>query len=538
MNRKRFLSGIWPVVRRELREGARRRVNHRLRSWSGVFGALLLWVVASDNAGKRPAEIGAWLLVSMHILLLGLIFLVVPLMTADCIAREKRDGTLGLLFLTPLSAGGIVAGKVISVALRALTLWLAVLPMLVVPFLEGGINWLDASSATIIEFCAAVLCLAAGLLASSLTENRNTAVILSLVFAVVFLMSFAMLFTSCFMVMSGFPARAGVPVFDVQWLIMISGVIMSGMDGAGWYRMVLFVGTTRLWYAFCAVSPLLVSSIAWLIGRFATRRVERSWQDKAPTVKRQRLVQRYCTPLFQQRFRRKMQRSLDWNPIAWLQQYSWKARVTKWGLCLALIVIEQAIAFTGNVETFVTGQVVLLAVLGMVYIFVGVNSFIEEKRSGALELLLVTPVSVNTIIFGRTWGLWKQFGPSLLIVAAVVGLRFKFLWDLDPLFSFPGSVYRGMRSNSDQLLVFCNFLTLPIFATYAALRVKNLLAAAGLTVVGALLPVAFAKNAASWAQWRQDDVAYMATVAIGYAAFAALACFLLRHSLSRRIYSF
>ena len=93
----------------------------------------------------------------------------------------ETGGTLGLLFLTPLRAGGIVAGKALVGALRAFTLWLAVLPILIIPFIGGGITRLDALSALSLEFCATVLCLAAGLLASSLARERNTAFVLAYV---------------------------------------------------------------------------------------------------------------------------------------------------------------------------------------------------------------------------------------------------------------------------------------------------------------------------------------------------------------------
>ena len=108
---------FWPVVQRELREGARRPVNHRLRFWSVAAGTLLLWINVSTS--ERPAaQMGGWLFASLHTMLLGLILLIVPGLTADCIAREKREGTLGLLFLTPLSAVGIVAGKALAQGLR------------------------------------------------------------------------------------------------------------------------------------------------------------------------------------------------------------------------------------------------------------------------------------------------------------------------------------------------------------------------------------------------------------------------------------
>ena len=146
-----FIGGIWPVVQRELREGARRPVNHRLRFLSAVVVTVVLWVAFAEQ-DYEVEEMGGYLLGQLHAFILTLIFVIVPGLTADCIAREKRDGTLGLLFLTPLSAGGIVAGKALVGALRAFTLWLAVLPILIIPFTTGGITWFDALSALSLEF--------------------------------------------------------------------------------------------------------------------------------------------------------------------------------------------------------------------------------------------------------------------------------------------------------------------------------------------------------------------------------------------------
>jgi hypothetical protein len=296
--------------------------------------------------------------------------------------------------------------------------------------------------------------------------------------------------------------------------------------------------STRLadiWKGLCWTSPLVALLIFYGMARLAARRIERSWIDQPPTLRQVERFQRFCTPLFRRRFQHKMRRTLEWNPIAWLQQYSWKAGAAKWGLCLAVIVIERLVAFSvRDGSAFLTGQILLLAVLGSVYIFVGVNSFLEEKRSGALELLLVTPIPVNTIIFGRMWGLWKQFGPAALVVTAAVWFQMRTL-ETRGVLPYPTPI---LFTPFGRLVVLCNFLTLPVFATYAALRVKNLLAAAGLTLIGAMLPLAFARNAAIWAHCGPQDFACLLTIALGYGGFAALACFLLRHSLSRRIYSF
>ena len=156
---KKADANFLPVVQRELREGARRPFNYWLRVAGATAGALLLYVVHQSASGNQAAQ-GLQLFTSLHLLLLALILVMVPAMSADCIAREKREDTLGLLFLTPLTAMGIVAGKGLVQAFRAFTLWLAVLPVLIIPCLSGGVTGGDVGSALTLEFCLTLLCLA------------------------------------------------------------------------------------------------------------------------------------------------------------------------------------------------------------------------------------------------------------------------------------------------------------------------------------------------------------------------------------------
>lgn len=518
---------VWPVVQRDLREGARRPVNHRLRFWSAVVGTLLLWIVVSTS--ERPAaQMGSWLFASLHTMLLGLIFVIVPGLTADCIAREKREGTLGLLFLTPLSAIGIVAGKAMAQGLRAFTLWLAALPLLTIPFMTGGITWFDAFSALSLEFCAAVLCLAAGLLASSLARERNTAFVLAFLLAAFFLFLFSQIFLFVlFDGWRGFAFLRGGNWWDfIQGTLPLLFGLLDIRGVAGWSGLVVVSAVlAKLWTLLCWVSPPVTLLIFYGVVRFAAWRVERSWQDKIPSPRRESLLRRYCTPLFQRRFRRKMQRTLDWNPIAWLQQYSWKSRLGKWALCLAFLLVKCAASNVSKSYREAIPQMLLMIMAG-IYTFVGVGGFLEEKRSGALELILVTPLSVNKLIFGRVWGLWKQFLPAGLILA------FFFLcgeWNGD---DFGEAV-------AVAFILACALLSLPVFATYFALRVKNLILAAVLTWVALWVPFYLVLEAGKLFLERDGlGVGFVLATFFSYSAFALLACWLLRHSLSRRIYSF
>ena len=58
--------------------------------------------------------------------------------TADCLSQEKREGTLGLLFLTDLKGHDVVLGKLVATSVRGFYGLLAVFPVLAVPLLLGG----------------------------------------------------------------------------------------------------------------------------------------------------------------------------------------------------------------------------------------------------------------------------------------------------------------------------------------------------------------------------------------------------------------
>src|SRR5947208_12686555 len=121
---------VLPVIERELRACARQPFTYYLRA-VGMTALLLECLLFGINNGFGPT-LGNKLFGSLHLTLFGAIWILVPLLTADSISRERREGTLGLLFLTRLSATDIVTAKSLAHGLRALTLWLAALPILTI----------------------------------------------------------------------------------------------------------------------------------------------------------------------------------------------------------------------------------------------------------------------------------------------------------------------------------------------------------------------------------------------------------------------
>jgi ABC-type Na+ efflux pump permease subunit len=522
-----FGAGVWPVVQRELREGARRRWGYRLRIGAAMGGVLCFFSLFSNaNDAQSQSEMATKLFDKIHVLLLDLICAIVPALTADCLAREKREGTLGLLFLTPLSSSGIVLGKILARTLRVLTVWLAVVPMLLIPLLIGNVTWTDVITFLVLELCAGMLCLAAGVLASSLTESRPIAFILAFILAASFISGaiecqhWRMLRNARTLPWALYRASPAAAPSFVAELSTAAPAVRSPVVGrsavaAAWttYRVspaavpsfvanlpsaapavrypvvggsaVAAVMTGGLPFAFhhpppeviaedfAAASIVLLAAIC-----FAGYCVERSWQEKVPSARRQDWVIRYCTPVLNQAFAERARRMLEWNPIAWLQQYSWRARLSKWGLCLLFVVLECAVSKGHQPGAIGPLTALLFVVLGAAYTFAGVNGFFLAKRCGALELILVSPLSVNEIIFGRVWGLWNQFLPSVIVLLA--------------------SDFAGHERDVDwslfwmkDLEIITLYLTLPIFATFCALNYRSLYVAAAMTLTAVLLPVAF-----------------------------------------------
>src|SRR4051812_35343009 len=99
---------LFAVILRELRAEARNAVTSWLRVAGAAIVILILWMVTLNFHSRQ--ELGPALFRIVHQTMLVLIWLLVPVMTSDCIARERREGTLGLLFLTPLKAREIVVG--------------------------------------------------------------------------------------------------------------------------------------------------------------------------------------------------------------------------------------------------------------------------------------------------------------------------------------------------------------------------------------------------------------------------------------------
>jgi ABC-type transport system involved in multi-copper enzyme maturation permease subunit len=437
---------------------------------------LLVFAVMMIDTSDNPSGLGAKLFGNLNTALFIAIWLLVPLLTADCLSRERREGTLGILFLTPLTARAIVIGKGLIHSLRALTMVLAALPVLAIPFLLGGVTWREGLIALLLDLSSVGLALAAGLLASAYCKQWNRALFLAEVLAAVALFGFDVVLSLVLIVQVAIPYVPGFTWREVPLGELILGGAILCTDVAGMWSEALKgmpAAATRVWLGAVGEMFALALIMTGLTVLWVASQVERSRQEEPPTPRQLRWRRFLFAPRFwKSLFHSKMRRTLDRNPVGWLQQYSTAARMIQWGWCLFIVIAESVLVAGVDWYDLEWPQYGLLLLVALSLAASAAGSFRRERQTGALELILVTPLSVPEIILGRLLGLWKQFLPALGMLLAVLvfliqtGLRNQWYWE----------PYRE-RDLGVAALVVCTFATLPVVGLYFSLSYRHFLSA-------------------------------------------------------------
>ena len=164
-----------PIVGRELRVAARRRGTY----WTRVVAALAAvsigawWLLVM---ARQPSNvIGEGLFQALSTLAFSYALLAGVLITSDCLSEEKRDGTLGLIFLTDLKGYDVVLGKLAATSINACYGMVAIFPVLAIPLLLGGVTPAEFWRVIFVCLNTLFLSLAAGMFASSISRLERKA---------------------------------------------------------------------------------------------------------------------------------------------------------------------------------------------------------------------------------------------------------------------------------------------------------------------------------------------------------------------------
>ncbi len=402
-----------PIVDRELRVACRRPSFFRARMWV-VMGTLLmtgilLGVYALNNRGGGGfgVSIGRMLFETFKWLsFLGASFAGV-ILTADCLSDEKREGTLGLLFLTDLRGYDVVLGKVATHALQSVYAFLAAFPVVGTCFLFGGVTGTEFFRIMVVLLVTLVLSLSVGTLVSAC--NRETARTMTLTLAI----------------MLGLVL--GLPYLDA-WLVRLVGGI-----GSGWlarfcplYALVEAGSPTSARFE-QHVLCLAGLSLALLTGSCLI--LPRTWQvGSEPRRKAAKAsVLANPDPSVRPPLPTSRRAILNREPSQWLAGRLHRPGPVVWGATL-LTLAGMLIALTfrksnpaGGID--MTAQIVatLLTVFVRLWLVLQAARFWTDARSsGALELLLVTPIRPRDLIVGQWRALCRTFLPVVLVVTLII----------------------------------------------------------------------------------------------------------------------
>ncbi len=405
-----------PIVDRELRVASRRRATYWLRFWLALI-VIVLWLLLLGAGTASAAQRGQILFILVGVLALGFSMLAGIFLTADCLSEEKREGTLGLLFLTELKGYDVVLGKLMATSLHAFYGLLTVLPLLALPLLLGGVTVGEFWRVTLVLLATLFLSLAAGMVVSSLSRDTRQAMAATLLV----MLALAGIMPGLWWLQRLFLKSAA---WDV--LLWTSPVYLFARAFDVYFR--FRSGMDEFWRSLLTLLCLGASALGLAGWRLPwvwreTREAARSGKPSGGSRR-----SRFGSP----RFRLKRRLRLEENPFYWLAS---RDRLPGWltlailcplfGLWLAFLPGSFSKSFgtrSMSISIAVMTAFVLHQVLKGLMAVEAARRLSDDRHSGALELLLVTPLSVPQILDGQSRALKELFRGPLLLAAAMNGI--------------------------------------------------------------------------------------------------------------------
>lgn len=414
----RFLK-VLPIVERELRMAARGKATYRWRATLVAVGLAVIGLVtwALTAQGMPQAGQGQTLFYTLLWVSAGYAFLASAAVTADSVSREKREGTLGLLFLTDLRGRDIILGKLAANSLNTVYGLIGLLPLLAIPILMGGVSVRSGMGAMLGVLNLMFLSLALGIFVSTVSWDERRSLFAAIVGGLAVLIG-------PFLMGGLFVALLGRGPW---WSVLLSGLsplfplasIMPNLTG------------TRAWPPFVDLLPSHLLAWGFLIA--AGRLVERAWHSRSGTPVKRTVDERVFTPrdpVSRSRHRRVM---LDVHPLVWLLERHPGKRFYADGLVLAILAIwywgyrSYGTEMFGGPSWFLVIPLAFLLHLIFASWVVAESSMrlLEDRRSGALELLMCTSLTDSDLVGGHRLALRRLFlRPVVLLVAAEVFIAF------------------------------------------------------------------------------------------------------------------
>jgi ABC-type transport system involved in multi-copper enzyme maturation permease subunit len=394
-----------PILRRELAVASRRTGTYRQRV---LFAGLAVVTVAIMLLSIRRTALSGPMIFSA-IAFGGFLLSALEGMraSADSIALERREGTLGLLLLTGLRGRQIVIGKVAAACVQSLSTVLAILPAFALPLLLGGVTAGECWRVMLTFVATLLFTLTVGALVSSWATQTLTAFVgtFALMLALTGLpMAFA-LYPSVtasdeFMWLAG-PLEMFHRVKDSEFLLLPS----SFWSASAWSL---------------AMSAVMFAAAGFILER----------RPRLEVKNQENWLQRLLRP--------RPVRAESWgggtsqsSPAVWLAARTLPGQRVLWilvGSGAGLCFLAGCFAGPAAIPAMLLGEVFFAYLIKLWLAAVAPQSLNMSRRNGALELLLCTPLTPQELVRGQVDALYNYFiGPALAIaavfpIAGILGL--------------------------------------------------------------------------------------------------------------------
>ena len=448
-----------PIVERELLVTSRRHATYSTRLVVALVAIVIGIFFYIANLRTPTHLVANYIFRGLSVLALLYCLAAGRRSTADCLSEEKREGTLGLLFLTKLKGYDVVLGKLAATSLNSFFCLLAIFPVLAVPLLMGGITNGEFWRMVLVLVNTFLFSLAVGIFSSTLSRNARRA--MGANFLWFLLLGFTL--PACGIAIAYF-TPSNMVIDELFYCCPVFSFYIT-------FTKLYWLRWDHFWW-----SIAIVHAMTWLLILIASHVLPRIWQDRPAEKGKTRLRDRWQTWVYGNPAKRKAlrKRLLDINPFLWLAARAWFKPVGAW-LGLAIIAgwwlwVRTFLDSSWHDEMLCFTTALLLNALLKLWIAVETGQRLaDDQKLGALELLLSTPLTVSDIIRGQFLALRRQFlGPLIFVVAIEFGLTFALAW-YAPLYAARTHAF----GNAGLLLLAVDLAALFWVAVASALTAKN-----------------------------------------------------------------
>lgn len=503
-----------PILQKEVYVTGRRRATYATRCVY-VLLMLALLVLAYASARPRGDATGVWVLQRLQTLAPTLVatvgwfqfvalVLIAPVLAGGALCDERRSGTLGTLFTTPLSAFQIALGKIGAALVQLVILTLLGAPVLLAVRVFGGVSTPAVLGITALGLCTALLTATLAMLHSVKARRGVHATVFAVIWVIVLSAAPSILLSYLaykkvvpvsaeFSLILSPPATMfvlamsmmGDPfpfanAYDYWWLGTIAYVLVLTL-----IAFVLLVASLRRVMVRDAGSPVVFAA-ARRSGRHRRAAPDPAQADPSSPGLAAELPPDLAAAAHRRRGASLVSHddvevdAIRQNPVLWreLRLSPFSRRWHLWA----------AVAFTGVLlawlhlyvlrgrndhEELATIVAAIAIVLSLLFAIVsGTGAITNERESRTLDSLLTTPMRASEIIRGKFWGalrrqwylpvavalhtllVWAFDRASITIAAA---LHFALLWAGPVAFLTATGIWLSVRAKRSVTAAAMNF---------------------------------------------------------------------------------